>query len=195
MKIRKNSLPITFLLLASLGMQAQETAESESKLQPQSKTELALLSLGYTYEYPIVDQLTLSATVKCLFGFSIGNDNTDFQTAVSFGIEPRYYHSYNRRIRKGKNVKNNAANFFSFSASYLPESMMNVSYANKAFSSLEPVNIFSLSPKYNIRRNMGQSNFAYELGAGLNFETEKYKNNKNLKNTYFSLRVAVSYTF
>lgn len=193
MKIKKHSLPVALILLAPLAMQAQEAAES--KLQPQSKTELTLFSLGYTYEHPIVDQLTLSATVKGLLGFSIGNDNTDFQTAVSFGIEPRYYHSYNRRIRKGKNVKNNAANFISFSASYLPESMMNASYTNNAFNHLEPVNIFSLSPKYNIRRNIGHSNFAYELGAGLNFETEKYKNHKSLNTTYLSLKIAVSYTF
>jgi hypothetical protein len=81
-------------------------------------------------------------------------------------LEPRYYYNLEKRINKGKDISNNAGNFFGLNINYRPSTVI---YRTKDY--LTPIESFSIVPKWGLRRNLGK-NFNYELGAGLGFRHE-----------------------
>ncbi|WP_267740268.1 hypothetical protein [Myroides injenensis] len=188
MKLKK--ILLLFIILFSFKpTHAQEIKEA---LYAHSEISVGLLFVGYSYETPIVDKLTLKGNLDYQIGFAINSDYVKYYSAFSLGIEPRYYYNINNRIRKGKNTKNGAANFFSFEASYQPDFLKTFDYEDYHVKAKDSYN---LVPSWNIRRNINNSNFTYEIKLGIGFSTIYYEDLPNEKLTYPAINAKISYNF
>ncbi|WP_286434310.1 hypothetical protein [Myroides odoratimimus] len=101
-------------LIATLTLSFNAVHAQEQKLEKRFEAGIHLLGVGVNYEYPIVDQLTVLGKVQYNVGFFGNSDYVDYIASLSLGVESRYYYNFNKRVRKGKNTKNNSANFLSF---------------------------------------------------------------------------------
>ena len=151
-----------------------------------------LLGLWINNEFRLSNTIALRAEVGLnagIFGGDSFNDGTGFLLAPSVGIEPRWYYNLNKRFEKGKRVENNSANFFATGITYYPDSFV--------ISNYDDVNIVeqvTIIPKWGIRRNIGQSNFNYELGAGLGYRAVFY-DFKTESETALDLHLRIGYAF
>lgn len=155
------------------------------------EVDLHLLGFGYNYEFPIVDKLTLQANVNYEFSLYINSDYVNTIATLSFGLEPRFYYNLEKRIRQNKNTKYNAANFVSVQFIYLPDLFTST---NSKF----PVTVerqISVAPMWNIRRNIAQSNFNYEVGLGMFYRTIYYKEFDNESSFTPNLSLKIGYNF
>lgn len=121
-----------------------------------------------------------------------GNDDI-FMAGPSVNVEPRWYYNLESRANKGRNTKNNAGNFVGLSFKYLPD-WFTVSNDNNRNISDQIL----LIPKWSIRRNIGQSNFNYEAGAGLGYQyvfLKQYGYRENASEAYLDLHIRIGYTF
>ncbi|WP_010249458.1 hypothetical protein [Myroides injenensis] len=187
--ILKKFLLLIIIFTPLIYTNAQEAKET---LQSHSEISVGLLFVGYSYETPVVDKLTVKGNLDYQIGFAINSDYIKYFSAFSLGIEPRYYYNINNRIRKGKNTKNNAANFFSFEASYQPDFLKTFDYEEYHVKAKDSYN---LVPSWNIRRNINNSNFTYEIKLGIGFSTIYYDDLPNEKLTYPAINAKISYNF
>ncbi len=92
-----------------------------------------------------------------------------YAIAPSINLQPKYYYNINKRSRKGKNIKNNSANYISMQTIYIPNWFVISNNDNIKIS-----NQISLIPTFGIRRNFGGNfNYEFKIGYGYNFLLEK----------------------
>ncbi len=112
--------------------------------------------------------------------------------APGIALEPRWYYNIDRRSLKGKNIDNNAANFVTIGFAYHPDWF--VISSDKYLVVPDQITVI---PKWAIRRNIGQSNFNYEVGIGLGVRS--YIGNKYMKSVAteaaIDLHARIGYTF
>lgn len=171
--MKKKLLGLSLItLLCACKVTAQETQDT---IRPSVAKSIKGIQIGDPglvayYEFKMTNQLTLRAEA----GYSIGyKGNADwffddgsedgFFALPAFAIEPRWYYNLGRRVRKGKDIARNRANYFSVSTTY---------YADFGVIKIDDVgdvpNFIYVVPMWGMRRTLGK-NFDYELGAGIGY--------------------------
>lgn len=181
-------IAIVFFSITSIAVHAQE---GQNTPKARHEVDLHLLGFGYNYEFPIVNKLTLQANVNYEFSLYINSDYVNTIATLSFGLEPRFYYNLEKRIKNNKNTKYNAANFVSVQFIYLPDLLTST-------DSKFPVTVerqISVAPMWNIRRNIAQSNFNYEVGLGMFYRTIYYKEFDNESSFTPNLSLKIGYNF
>lgn len=126
--------------------------------------------LVFTYEHKLSKTIALRAEggVGLMFigeeeWFS-NSENTSLALLPTFTLEPRWYYNLGRRVRKGKDIARNRANYFSLYTNY------NVGWgAVEVEGNMdETPSMFVVSPMWGLRRTLGK-HFNYEVGAGIGY--------------------------
>ncbi len=181
---------ISLLLLTLSGLTTAYAQETDNKLNSRAEITPYLVGLGANYEWAIINQFSIQAHANYGFTFYFNSDDVKSVSSLSFGVEPRYYYNFNKRNKAGKNTKHNSANFISLQASYSPDLLTHSN--TKTNNSINKQS--SIAPSWNMRRNIASSNFNYELGAGLGFNTVYYENRSNENSTTLNLNIKIGYT-
>lgn len=133
-------------------------------------------------------KLSNDIALRTELGMSMGLwDGTFYpKTGILFtptiSVEPRYYYNLKRRVKNGKNILNNSANFFSLKTSYNPDLFVISNYDNISVN-----NHITIIPSYGFRRNLGK-NFEYEFTAGYGYGYDfKLKDGGGLLNLGFRI--------
>ena len=103
-------------------------------------------------------------------------------------LQPKFYYNIGRRAEKGKNTKNNGANYLGLQVRYIPNWFVISNTENVSLS-----NQINFIPTFGIRRNFSE-NFNYEFKAGLGYGTtfgEKFNNS----GAVLDLSIKVGYDF
>ena len=122
-----------------------------------------------SYERNLNDKFSIKTSVGytgSIYRTSEGmfNDKKNiFVLQPKIKVQPRFYYNKERRALKGKNTDYNSANFLSINVEYL-SSELNIS--NAGFYKPE---IFKLGLGWNLRRNIKDTKFIYELSTGVNY--------------------------
>lgn len=113
----------SILLLVWVAFESPVSAQNNSsgfpdvpRVQQLHKIKLSLLGLTYQWEKPVSCKsvLTLEGGIAGGMSFSSGSvSGSEFRYAIvpEAGIGFKNYYNLNKRLKKGKNINNNAANF------------------------------------------------------------------------------------
>lgn len=158
-------------LLCAGKMNAQDTEEQKPSVEKEVKgVQIGDPGLVLYYEFKLANQLTLRAEAGYAVGFKANADwffddgsEDGFFALPAFTIEPRWYYNLGRRVRKGKDITGNRANYFSVNTTY---------YADFGVIKINDVgdvpNFLNIVPMWGMRRTLGKR-FNYELGAGIGY--------------------------
>lgn len=161
----RKSLILVFGALTVLGMStlhAQKNVENHH-------FKATFLFPGAIYELGLTNNSTLRLDVSTDFSFmasTIGGIRISNQFGFFLGGGPqyRYYLNYERRNRKGKNTRNNSANFIALNARYL--------FGNALLGDLDFISdVITVGPVYGFQRTYA-SGFNLELWFGLGYENQ-----------------------
>lgn len=154
-------------VLISFTAKAQET-QIVSVEKNLNSVQLGLLSLSYQNETRLARKITLRSEIGFSTGTSIieypdGHNEKSFLIVPFVNVEPRWYHSLDRRSRLNRNTINNGSNYISLLTTFVPSRMALVN--TKDF---ETAPIVQIVPEYGIRRSIGKHFFSeYSAGVGL----------------------------
>lgn len=145
-------------------IQAQENSVEKSIYGVQT----GLLGVWGFNESRLSNEIALRTEV----GFDLGLFDTflipgDVQTiwVPVISLEPRWYYNLDRRVRKGKSIVRNRANFLSLNVTYAPDIFV--------ISSVDNINVpnqVSIIPTWGVRRTIGKF-LSYETGFGIGYVT------------------------
>ena len=172
----KNNFILIVVALITNFTFAQSSASSENKTEQKASVEKSIfgIQLGliglYAYnEYRLSNNIALRSEI----GFDLNvatietyiNGNIEqkkyYYTLPNISIEPRLYYDLNKRIIKGRNVKNNSGNFVSIRLNYLSSNYITSTNNNLILSDQ-----FGIFGEWGIRRVYGK-HFTLETGVGL----------------------------
>lgn len=148
-----------FLLISQI-----TNAQDNSLEKNLTEVQVGIFGVNINYETKLVDKLTLriGAELQPNIWNNQFNDKTEFIMSPIINIEPRFYYNFNTRAKKGKNNKNNAANYFSLQMQYLPDWFVISNIKN-----IESYNQINLIPTYGFRRNFSEKfNYEFRFGYG-----------------------------
>lgn len=183
----KRLLIITFVLLGLGTMQAQNTSVEKNIFGVQ----VGFLGGNAYNEHRLSDVFALRSQLSLHGGIWAGTmyEKTGFLLIPAASLETKWYYNLNRRAKKGKNFKNNGANYLSFRAEYLPNWFVISNYANLSNDS----NVILLMPTFGIRRNFGR-NFNYEFNVGYGY-SQTLGQKPNISQDAFMLSFKIGYDF
>jgi hypothetical protein len=140
-------------------------------------------------ESRLSNQISLRSEIGLDAGFVINGSYSGFLFVPSLRVEPRWYYNLDKRLAKGKNIKNNSGNFFSLTTTYNPDWFVIPEKDNLNF-----ISSVSVIPKWAIKRTYG-NHFTFETGVGVGyvFYTEDYGNINDEVGVDLHLRIG--YTF
>src|SRR5690625_433724 len=93
-------------------------------------------------------------------GLFYDKKQSGYELAPIISASLRDYHNIEKRVRKGRNTKNNAANFLNIEFGYLSTPILSKNiYRNS---------LFFIRPTWGIQRNIGQ-HISFEVAPGLNW--------------------------
>ncbi len=138
--------------------------EAPSLLNNRFEVGVGLLYAKVGYEQKLTNKLSVVGSLNYNMSYQNYNGYSETYSIGSIKVEPRWYYNIEKRKAKGKNIKNNSANYFALEVEYLPKAM-----ATQKFIDYHTLFEYAInySTTYNIKRNIGQSNFGYEYGFGL----------------------------
>lgn len=124
--------------------------------------QIGILGASVYNEYKLTEKIALRSDVGLfLSGFATGKNIASEYTLVPYiGLQPKYYFNIESRAKKGRNIKNNGANYFSIQLDFLPDLFV---ISNKKNTKVQ--NQIHMIPTFGIRRNFAE-NFNYEFKAG-----------------------------
>jgi len=139
--------------------------------------------LVFNYELKLARQFSLRTEAGITLAFYSKERNIwtgeEYKSATvalpSFTVEPRWYYNLNRRMKKGKDITRNRANYIS----------LMVNYAG-GWGAIKPSQIddipdfIHIIPTYGVRRTLGE-HFNYELGGGIGYTFTSGYNHYNHK--------------
>lgn len=175
----------TFSLLIILGKAQNSNVEKNI-----SGIQIGLFGLDLYNESKIASNTTLRAEAS-LFPAIWGGDmfaKTGFAFYPAITIQPKYYYNITKRAEKGKNTKNNSANYFGLQVRYVPDWFVISNTKNLSLS-----NQINIIPTYGFRRNFAE-NFNYEFKAGLGYGTT-FGNDFNTSGAILDLSMKIGYDF
>lgn len=157
------------------------SVKAQDGLEDKFNVRLGLIGGWVSYEKPLGGPFLLNGELGYIGGIVGGN----FLFTSILEIEPRYYYNVDKRIKKGKSIKNNSANYLALQLSYLPDLL-----TAKKYSSTIIEKSFNIIPTYGLRRNiLGGLNFDFEIGLG-------YQINSGTENNIVpNLGLGLSYSF
>ena len=111
----KNKITI-FLFCAFVSFAKAQNSSVEKSI---TGIQTGFLGVWVFNEFKITDRAVPRTEVGWDSGFG---DNGEIDVlAPGLALEPRLYYNLAKRIKKGKNTKNNSANFFALTARYSPD--------------------------------------------------------------------------
>lgn len=182
---------VIFIFFCIFSVVQSNAQNRDHTLVSKLETNVHILGVGISYELLLVDQLSIQANVNYDMSLFSNSDNINTLSSLVFNIEPRYYYNYKKRNRTQKNTKWNAANFISVNVGYHPDVLSSVNMKQDVSVNKQ----ISIAPMWNLRRNISNSNFNYEVGAGLSFNTIHYNGIKRENTTGLALNLKVGYNF
>ena len=148
-------------------------AQNEQTLVDRFSIKAGLIGVWVGYEKAFSDRFTLNSEIGYeggFFGGSRHENNFNYISSMSLSVEPRYYYNVARRIRKGKRVRNNSANFISVEIFAVPD-WLTSSNANN----VNVVKTFGVVPKYGLNRSISEHlNFEFAIGFGYEWGENNY---------------------
>lgn len=178
-------------VLSGLAFATASAQNAENKLQNKVEAGVHLLGVGANYEFALSGSFVLQGQLSYDVGLFGSSDNVNSISSMVVGVEPRYYYNIHKRNRKGKNTKWNAANFLSVNLSYHPDVLSSVNMKHNVSVNKQ----IAIAPMWNLRRNIKGSDFNYEFGVGLSFNTIYYEHIKNEHTVDPALNVKIGYNF
>lgn len=153
------------LSLVSISLFSQERANSGLN-KSIFGTQINIVGVNFYNECLIKEKTVLrseiSTSIASLWGGGF-YPKVGYTILPSVKLAPRYYYNIVERKEKGKNIKNNAANFIDLSLIYTPNWFVISNYKD-----LEVYSAFFLIPNWGIRRNFSNSfNYEFNIGLGL----------------------------
>lgn len=176
--MKKKLLSLFFLALLFSGkMLAQDSIPSVEKSV--KGIQVGDSGLIFNYEFKLANQISLRTEAGLTLTFftykdnpwTISDEGSTYVVAVpAFTIEPRWYYNLERRIRKGKDIIRNRANYVSVMAHY--SGGWGAINPNEKID--EVPDFIAVVPTWGMRRTLDK-HFNYELGGGLGYiYTSKY---------------------
>jgi hypothetical protein len=167
---------ITLLLFAGKAIAQDSIPSVEKSIMGIQVGESGLV---FNYELRLAEKFALRTEAGYnVFIFSgdedwiIGENNKNSVAALpTFTIEPRWYYNLGRRVRKGKDIMRNRANYVSLFVNY------SGGWGAIRFDDRidQMPDIFYITPMWGMRRTLGK-HLNYELGAGVGyFYNTQYK--------------------
>ncbi|WP_443939984.1 hypothetical protein [Pedobacter sp. MW01-1-1] len=118
--------PIYFLLFILFATTSKLCAQQQDSVPSVEKSifniQIGLVGSWVNYE----GRLSNPFTIRTEIGLTGAAWETPrygdqfYSIAPNVTVEPRFYYNLGRRLKKGKNIKNNTGNFFSLKTSYSP---------------------------------------------------------------------------
>ncbi|NLN34065.1 MAG: hypothetical protein GX159_10790 [Flavobacteriaceae bacterium] len=143
------------------------TSYSQEKATDVFSAKLGLIGAWVGYEKALSPDFTINGEIGYEGGFfysSWVSDRVNYVFTTTFSLEGRYYYNFNRRIEKGKNTMNNAANFLAVETDFTPGWATSSSVDN-----IYVLRTFTVSSKYGFRRNLS-NRFNFELATGPGYQ-------------------------
>lgn len=153
----KKTILLLCILISSI-MYSQEKQTTD-----QLSLKFGIIGGWIGYEKSLSKKFTINSEIGYEGGILINTHNkVGYVFTTSFSTEPRYYYNFNKRIEKGKNTKNNAANYLSAELYYIPDLL--TSSNRKNISVTQSIVII---PKWGLRRSLSEHlNFEFAIGIG-----------------------------
>lgn len=114
-------------------------------------------------KFSIKSSLGYNGSIYRTSGSTFNDKKNVFVLQPKIKVQPRFYYNKEKRVVKGKNTDYNSADFLSMNLEYLT-SELNIS--NAGFYEPE---IFKVGFGWNLRRNIKDTKFIYELSTSLNY--------------------------
>ncbi len=167
------------LFSKTLNAQTADTTLKDSQIELNAK----LFGLGLNYEAKLGEKFTILSEIGVRTGTGSYGSRYNFADGfkvynLEIGIEPRLYYNVQKRLNKGKSIKNNAANFWFFGLNYgfkpfnSPVIYQEVDvydnglYLGSFETQIEKYSLLSVTPGWGIQRKVGK-NFSLDLNLGL----------------------------
>ena len=195
----KNYIALSLVLFSFLA-KAQDTQEVEKVSVEKSlnSIQLGLFSLSYQNETRLDRKITLRSELGLMTGTSIieypdGREEKSFLIIPFINVEPRWYHSLDRRNRLKKTTKNNSSNYVSLLTSFASTRTALVNTKN-----FETAPALDIIPEYGIRRSIGK-HFYWEGSAGVgyrhNFLDKSYTYSIDENEVMIDVQYKIGYIF
>lgn len=190
-----NTMKIKFLIFVIL--LSAISAHSQSEIFHQKGVEKSLfnvqagfLGVWLNHEMGLSNDIALRTEAGLYGGLSFGyNGDAEFGFVPGILIEPRWYYSIQERGDKKKDIANNGSNFITVAIAYYPDWFV-LSGNKKLYINHQ----FHIIPKWAVRRNIGDSNFNYELGVGLGY-VHHFSESNNDNNSIIDFHARIGYRF
>lgn len=144
-------------LILSFKCNSQESKAVEKSIY---NLQVGTVGIWFNNEMKLKDNIALRLEVGL---FSEIFEGVGYYMAPEVSIEPRYYYNILKRLKKGKDIANNAADFFTLKLNYRSD-LFEINNLNGRAADVS----YAIIPKWGIRRNLG-SKFNYELGLGIGY--------------------------
>lgn len=183
--MKKQISLFAFSLFAIIGKAQNTNVENNI-----SGIQIGFFGLDLYNEVKIANKTTLRAEAS-IFPAIWGGDmygKTGFAFYPALTIQPKYYYNISKRAEKGKNTKNNSANYFGLQIRYIPDWFVISNDKNVSLS-----NQINFIPTYGFRRNFAE-NFNYEFKAGLGYGTT-FGSDLNTSGAVLDLSIKIGYDF
>ena len=133
---------------------------------------VGVIGAWLSYEKAVNDHFTLNSEFGYVGGFFKGtNSKADYVATTTFNLEPRHYYNFNRRSGKGKETKNNSANYISSEFFLIPDLLSSTNRDNLFVN-----RSLSIVPKYGLRRSISEY-LIFEFAFGIGYQWVENKNN------------------
>lgn len=150
-----------------------------------------LFGAWITNETRLANKFSLRSEIGMDLGLVVdyGDDVTSL-FIPTIRMEPRWHYNLDKRVEKGRSIKNNSSNFLALNFIYSPDWF----YISK-MDNINVISTLSIIPKWAIKRNIGSSNFNYEAGFGIGYAIyfEEYGGDRS--GAAVDLHARIGYTF
>jgi hypothetical protein len=192
---------VTFLII-SFPLFANAQNDSIAKPSVEKNifgVQLGLVNFSFQNERKLSNRIALHSEVGLDLGTSSRedkekNERIDKTTIIApyIMLEPRFYYNLNKRVKKGKNIANNSANYIAVMTQY--------GFYDNPIIKNGPINIapaFFVIPKFGIRRTFLKK-FNYEFNGGFGYQYNIFSGNEcncEHDDTTVDIQARIGYTF
>lgn len=196
----KRIIVILFLVLCGQFANAQEELQKHSVSKNITGVQAGFFGADVYNEFKVFNIISLRADFNLYSGidyrdrlsdvgqspFYFFDPNKVVFTPI-FNIQPKVYYNLISRARRGKNIYNNSANYFSLNFKYVPNWFVITK------SDAQPITQFYIVPTFGIRRSFAEK-FNYEFKAGLGGGAA-FHNDKTISSPFLELSFKLGYDF